>query len=154
MPKRIKEEEKRVHFHCMLSPATLKAINETTATDGGSQGEVVDRAVAVLAFGEEIGRVSAAEPRKAARVTGLATPGLDLDPKFPLPVYKKRMTREQIAPVFGNNRLNEHMYGDGDGAAPVYESMGVSSVVSANSKGVRLPRVVRRGIRPKGDSKR
>lgn len=72
MPKRIEANAKRVHFHCMLSPATLRAINDTVKTEGGSQGEIVDRAVALLAFGEEIGRTP--KITRETVMSGIQTP--------------------------------------------------------------------------------
>lgn len=56
MPKRIKEEEKRVALNCLVSPATRNAITQIVGETKESQGEIVDRAVALLAFGEEIER--------------------------------------------------------------------------------------------------
>jgi len=47
-------EEKRVPFNCLVLPVTFNAIMATVKTDGISQGVVIDRAIALLAFGEEI----------------------------------------------------------------------------------------------------
>lgn len=54
MPKVVSEDEKRVKLNCLIAPATRKVIEEMRVESGESQGEVVDRAVALLAFGEEI----------------------------------------------------------------------------------------------------
>lgn len=67
------QEEKRVALNCLVSPATRNAITQMVGETKESQGEIVDRAVALLAFGEAI------------------------DPK--LPVYKKRITRGGIETV-------------------------------------------------------
>lgn len=95
MPKRIEPEAKRVHFHCMLSPATLRAINELVASDGGSQGEVVDRAIALLAFGEEVAVVKARKSKGIIDDTFIeeAKRTVNHPPQFvePAPVYPPYM---------------------------------------------------------------
>lgn len=44
-------------MNCLVAPVTMKAINATAKEDGDSQGVVVDRAIALLAFGEEVAKI-------------------------------------------------------------------------------------------------
>lgn len=59
MSKRVVEGAKRVSLNCLVSPSTRAAIMTTASETKESQGEVVDRAVALLAFGEEVAAVTA-----------------------------------------------------------------------------------------------
>ena len=54
MPKK-DEGLRRVALNCLVARVTREAIGETQKETGESQGEVVDRAVALLAYGEEVG---------------------------------------------------------------------------------------------------
>ncbi len=54
----------RVPFNCLIAPVTKEAITGVQNETKESQGEIVDRAVALLAFGEEI----TAQTAKAAKV--------------------------------------------------------------------------------------
>lgn len=47
-------EEKRVPFNCLVLPATFRAILDSVTANKVSQGVVIDRAVALMCFGEEI----------------------------------------------------------------------------------------------------
>lgn len=83
MPKRVAPEERRVALNCLIRPATRNAITQVVGETGESQGEVVDRAVLLLAFGEEVNAVTlkdagrielkALEPRSTVHVVGLGS---------------------------------------------------------------------------------
>ena len=53
MPKRVSEDERRVPLNCLVLPETRRWLRG----QGGSQGELVDRAVAALRVQEAQGRV-------------------------------------------------------------------------------------------------
>ncbi len=59
MPKRVDSGELRVPLNCLIAPATKTAITGLQNDTGESQGEIVDRAIALLVFGEEVERPNA-----------------------------------------------------------------------------------------------
>lgn len=66
----------RVPFNCLIAPVTKEAITGLQNETKESQGEIVDRAVALLAFGEEI----AASKTK--------TPGIVVRSDAPTPIIR------------------------------------------------------------------
>jgi hypothetical protein len=59
----------RVPLNCLIAPATKAAITEIQNGTKESQGETVDRAIALLAFGEEVSQV-VIPPAKASAKPG------------------------------------------------------------------------------------
>lgn len=65
----------RVPLNCLVAPVTMEAVTGIQNETGESQGKIVDRAVVLLAFGEEIAvsgpRFASEKPLKriAAQVT-------------------------------------------------------------------------------------
>lgn len=55
-------------FNCNLAPATKELITGIQNTTKESQGEIVDRAVALLALGEEVAPVSRKKPSRKEKV--------------------------------------------------------------------------------------
>ena len=88
MPKLVSEDEKRVPLNCLVSPETRRWLRG----QGGSQGELIDRAVAALRMQEAQGRVVAetGEPRKALALSPPVVDGMlnqgrgNQDPKVPM----------------------------------------------------------------------
>lgn len=60
----------RVPLNCLIAPVTKEALTGVQNETKESQGEVVDRAVALLAFGEEIAVLGDGREAGLSRTTG------------------------------------------------------------------------------------
>lgn len=146
-------EVKRVPLNCLVSPATRAAIVDLVKTEGGSQGEIIDRAVALLAFGEEIKEI---EYTPGMRIGGGRSTRMSSGQGQALTV----VTAESEPPY----TLAEQM-GETDrfppASAPIYrtavsriaEPHVIYKTVDDNGR-LRDLKVLLRGIRPKGDKGR
>lgn len=135
MPKVITEDEKRVKLNCLIAPATRTAIAGLQVEHKESQGEIVDRAILLLAYGEEI-----------APVRLISGESKDVTPES----WKSDPPPE---PVKGTIMVEAR---DGKTSATVNVTSDLNAVGPEAScgRGKATVQTFRRGIRLKGDAKR
>jgi len=125
----------RIPLNVFVAPVTKEAITETQNETGESQGEVVDRAVALLALGEEI------EPK--ARKKG-SRREIEVAKLAASDVTAREVGREDID--YGSEELP---------TTPAASLSAVEPVIRVKTVGERRSDPIRaRGIRQKGDKHR